>query len=449
MTRWQHLKHALRWRPGAADTSLSDLRHPSAWLHGAFRGGRTTAGTYVTPQSALSLSAYFACLRTISEDIGKLPLHTYRRLEPRGKQRLYHHPVYPLLHDAPNEDMTAMTFRETVTHHGLGWGNGFAEIVRTVRDVVRALWPIHPSRVIPRRDEYGRLVYDVLIADIDLGSSRRFHTVRLPQRDMLHLRGLGAEGLVGYSIAQLAAESLGFSLAVQQFGAAFFGKGANMSGVLHHPANLSPEAQDRLRQSWKETYQGLDQSFEVVVLEEGMKYERLGIPPNDAQMLETRAFQVREVARWFRMPPHKIADLEHASYSNIEQQSLEYVGDTLMPWTVRWEQELKRKLFADEPEVFAEHLFSGLLRGDQAARSTFYRERFNLGSLSPNDIRELENENPIPGPEGDAYYMQLNMTTLKQIGGAVAVETEPPPQGVERMPSEERRNGYRPQPPGA
>lgn len=395
-------------------SAISDLLHPTAWLQDWALGRRTLAGVHITPASAMTLPTYWACIRAISEDIGKLPLLTYRRLAPRGKERAPDHPLYTLLHDAPNDDMESMTFRETLTHYALAWGNGYALIDRDSRLTPTALLPVHPSRVVVRRDDTGLLVYDVYGGD-NVPGSPGVQWYRVRADDMLHIRGLGAEGITGYSVAQLAAESLGLSLAAQTFGAAFFGNGAAMGGVLQHPAKLSDQAATHLRESFESVYSGPENAGKVAILEEGMTYARLAIPPNDAQFLETRLFQVRDICRWFRVPLHKVGDLEFATYTNIEQQAIEYVQDTLMPWCVRWEQQLQRKLFGVQSSYFCEHALQGLMRGDQAARSQFYTSLFGVGVFSPNDIRELENMSPI-GPEGDEYFIASNnMTTLKKV----------------------------------
>lgn len=412
---------------------LSDLRHPTAWLVSWALGGRTRAGIDVSPAAAMTLPAYYAALRCISEDVGKLPLITYERLEPRGKRRATEHPLYDLLHDAPNEYMTAMTWRETLSHHCLAWGNGYSEIIRQGGDVVALGRPIHPSRITPQFTETGDLVYEVHTGDLYTHRvpPDRPLTYTLPQRDMIHLRGLG-DGIIGYSVAQMAAESLGLSLAAQQFGAQFFGNSTHTGGIFTHPNTLSDTAQQHLRESLDRYRMGGDDALKVLLLEEGMKYERATIPPEDAQFLETRQFQVVEVARWFRLPPHKLQELTHATFSNIEHQGLEYVVDTLQPWLVRWEQELKRKLFVDDPEFFAEHQVLGLLRGDQQARSNYYRTLFYIGAVSPNDIRELENQNPIVDadgdldPSGNMYFCQNNLATLQTIAKQ---KTVPPRSG--------------------
>jgi HK97 family phage portal protein len=417
--------------------STSDLQNPSPWLREWAMGRTTLAGVPINPTSAMTLPTYYACIKAISEDIGKLPLLTYRRIDPRGKERASDHPLYALLHDAPNDDMEAMTFRETLTQYALAWGNGYALIDRDSRMQAVALHPIHPSRVVIRRNDEGDLVYDVYGSEF-LPGSPLTNMYRVRSDDMLHIRGLGAEGVSGYSVAQLAAESLGLSLAAQTFGAAFFGNGAAMSGVLQHPGKLSDQAAKHLRESFESVYSGPHNSGKVGILEEGMVYSRMAIPPNDAQFLETRLFQVRDVCRWFRMPLHKVGDLEFATYTNIEQQAIEYVTDTLMPWCVRWEQQLNRKLFGVQSSFFCEHALQGLMRGDMAARADFYTRMFGVAVLSPNDIRELENMSPI-GDEGDEYFVASNnLMPLKQV---VEQAEEPPPAMIPVAPTPPGRNG--------
>jgi len=386
--------------------ALSDIRHPTAWLLDWSHSGSTLAGISVNHQSALGLPTYYACIRAISEDLGKVPLITYRRLQPRGKERAPDHPLYTLLHDTPNEDMEALTFRETLTAHALAWGNGYAEIARDSRGEAQAMYPIHPSRVFVRRDEDGRVVYDVFGTEQIPGAQRTI-VHRLRSENVLHIRGLGAEGLMGYSVLTLARESLGLSLAAQHYGAAFFGNGAHIGGVLEHPQVLTDTALQHLRESWREMYSGPDKVGTPAILEEGMKWSPISLPPEQAQFLATRTFQRRDIASWFRMPLHKVQDMADASYNNIEHQSLDYLTDTMMPWFVRWEQQIQRKLFRNDVEYFAEHLVIGLLRSDQKARSAFYRTLFNLAAISPNEIRELENMNSI-GPDGDTYFIAVN-----------------------------------------
>ena len=380
------------------------------WWSGGWAGGRKTkAGETVSPESANALSPYFAALCAISEDVAKLPLFVYRHLKPAGKEKVLDHPAFHLLHREANPEMGPMTFRETLTGWALGWGNGIAEIERAGNGDPVALWPIHPNRVAMKRlpadrDPLQSLVYEV--------RNEGAEPTYLSTANVLHLIGRGG-GIWGKSIAQVAAESIGVGLAAQSFGAAFFGNGTHICGVLEHPGELDDDAHERLRKDWVDRYGGPGNVGKPAILEEGMKWARVGIPPEEAQFLETRQFQVEEIARWFRIPPHKIQHLARATFSNIEHQSIEYVVDCLMTWLDRWEGEIARKLFrTSEQDLFAEHVVQGLMRGDSRTRGQFYREQFGIGTLSINEIRELENRNPIEG--GDVYYVPLNMTPADQ-----------------------------------
>lgn len=406
--------------------ALSDLRSPTAWLTSWAGGNITSSGIPVSPQGAMTLAAYYDCIRIIAEDCAKLPLQVLRRLE-RGREKAIDHPLWPILHDEMNEDMTAMTGREVLFHHALGWGNGYALIQRDRSmgladgDVI-GLYPIHPARVRPTRDrETGRIVYVV-----DSNSSLRDSPdipVGIAAEDMIHIKGLGPDGLVGYSVCQMAAESLGISLAAQTFGASFFRNGMSLGGVLEHPGKLSDTAAEHLRISFNEIYGGSWNAGKVGIFEEGMKFSRIGIPPEEAQFLETRQFQVLEVCRWFRMPPHKVAHLADATFSNIEQQNQEYVTDTLLPWLVRGEQEFNRKLLR-MTDYYTKHDVRGLLRGDSAARAQFYKDLFMVGALSPNDIREFEDQNPYDG--GDEQFLQIQYAPVRKIVDGTARQAPRP-----------------------
>lgn len=422
--------------------SVADPMNDRYWSDVGF-GQKTTSGENVTPQKALTLSTYFACLRAVSEDVGKLPLKIYRRLD-RGKNEDYSHPLYYLLHDQPNPEMSAMSFRETVTAHAMSWGMGLAEIVRNGAGEIEALYPIHPQRVTMRRDQQRRIFYEVKVDDITGINKPEY----LRPEEVFHLHGLGGDGLTGYSVLRYASESLGLGLAAQSFGAAFFGNGASVAGVLEHPGKLTPEARTNLRESWIKRYGGsASKANQVAVLEEGTKFTRTSIPPNEAQFLETRNFQTTEVCRWFRIPPHKVQDLNRATFTNIESQNTEYVIDALMPWTVRWEQEIKRKLIGPADTMrFARHDFRYLMRGDSAARSNYYRTMLNVGALSPNDIRELEDQNPIKDAAGDLYYIQSNMTTLESAanGRNLATASAPASAAEETAPENDAFASHRP-----
>jgi HK97 family phage portal protein len=397
----------------ARTVAISDLRNPDLWLTNALGGTQTQSGERVDFDKALTLSAYWACLHNISEDCAKLPLITYQRLPAGGKERKPEHRIYPLLHDSPHPNMTSIAFRETMFQYALGWGNGYAKIHRNNIDQIVGLSPMHPGEVRPETDEEtGEVFYMVRVK----GEEEVFF-----QREVFDLHGVGGNGIQGHSVLQYGAEAIGSGLAKQKMSASYYGNSAQPLGVLQHPGKMGDKALEHLRKSWKERYGG-DNMLSPAILEEGMEWKGISINPVDALLIDSEHFTVEDIARFFRMPPHKIQHLLRATYSNIESQSIEYVGDTLQPWFVRFEQECSRKLFADDNKHFAEHLVDGMLRGDQAARSTFYREQFNIGALNQNEIRALENRNPIPG--GDIYYVPMNM--VRSQDAASGKPTEPP-----------------------
>jgi len=373
------------------------------WWHEIGWGRRSATGVQVTETSALYSSAVFACVRLLAETVASLPLPIYKRKVPRGKERAYNHPLYPLLHDSPNPWTTSYNFREALQGHLCTWGNAYAEIdwdMRTGR--ARALWQLRPDRMKVGK-ENNHLIYVYTLPD---GTVAKLDAFRI-----WHIPGFGFDGLVGYSPIQLAREAIGLSLATEEFGARFFGNGAKPGGVLEHPNKLTKQAQDNLRDSWNEMHQGLSNQHRIAILEEGMKYQQVGIPPEDAQFLETRKFQTNEIARFFHIPPHMIGDLDRATFGNIEQQSLEFVIYTLRPWLVRWEQSAHLKLMGPEERqlYFVEFLVEGLLRGDFVSRNQGYATARQWGWMSANDIRELENMNPLPDNQGDIYLIPMNM----------------------------------------
>lgn len=382
--------------------STTTLANPDRWLVEALGGGKAASGVTVNESTAMRCTAVYAAVRILAETIASLPLPVYRRLPGGGKERAHDHPLYRILHDQANEEMTSFVWRETLMGHLALWGNAYSEIERNQAGEVIGLWPLRPDRTWPERDpKSGKLVYKTLLPD---GKG-----VVLPADRVLHIPGLSFDGLVGYSPIRLAREAIGLALAAEEFGARFFANDARPGGVLEHPGKLSQEAHERLRKSWEEMHQGLSKKHRIAILEEGMKFHEVSIPPEDAQFLETRKFQVTEIARIFRIPPHLLGDLERATFSNIEHQSIEFVVHTIRPWLVRWEQAINTKLFseAERRVYFAEFLVDGLLRGDIESRYRAYAIGRQNGWLSANDIRELENMNPIPG--GDIYLIPLNM----------------------------------------
>jgi HK97 family phage portal protein len=409
-------------RPRKRTEKRSTFRAPEQWLADALGAGKDTSGESVSETSALGLSVYFNCIRVIAEDVAKLPLIVYRRLD-RGKERSPGHPLYRLLHDEPCPESTAFSFRETLTAHALGWGNGYAEIQRDGSGRPVALWPIDPSSVEVKRNDAEQIVYEV--------RDQYGQTTVLSPSSVLHVHGLGYSGLMGYSVARIGRTSLGSALAAQKHTAAFFGNGASPGGVLEHPGALSDKAMKHLRESWTARHGGADNAHKPAILEEGMKWHTVGIPPEDAQLLETRQWQVEDVCRWFRVPPHKIGHLLRAQgWSTLEQTNLDYLTDTLMPWLVRWEQEIQRKLIGiTDSGLFAEHLVDAILRADTQTRFAAYAVGVTNGWLSRNEVRAIENLNPVDGL--DEYFQPTTVQTLEQAdkaAEAAARPPEPPPQ---------------------
>lgn len=379
--------------------------------------GRTTSGKTVNEWTALQTTAVYACVRILSETIASLPLHVYRYTEG-GKTKDTEHALYTLLHDEPNPDMTSFVFRETLMSHLLIWGNAYSQILRDRSGQVIGLYPLLPDQMSVHRSEKGKLFYVYNRYEEDNPNFQEKGSIVLSQEEVLHIPGLGFDGLIGYSPIALAKNAVGMTLACEEYGASFFGNGANPGGVLEHPGILKDPA--KVRDSWNAVYQGTRNAHKVAVLEEGMSYKQIGIPPEEAQFLETRKFQINEIARLFRIPPHMVGDLEKSSFSNIEQQSLEFVKYTLDPWVVRFEQALKKSLLLPEEKKthFIKFNVDGLLRGDYQSRMNGYAIGRQNGWLSTNDIRELEELNPIPPEEGgDLYLINGNMTKLKDAGG--------------------------------
>lgn len=386
--------------------------------------GSSSAGKMVTERSAMQMTAVYACVRILAESIAGLPLHVYRYNSTGGKEKATEHPLFFLLHDEPNLEMTSFVFRETLMTHLLLWGNAYAQIIRNGRRVVTAIYPLMPSRMRVDRDDNGRLYYEYTRYGDEAGAGKR-ETVKLSPEEVLHIPGLGFDGLVGYSPIAMAKNAVGMSMACEEFGAKFFANGAAPGGVLEHPGILKDPA--RVRESWNATFGGSSNANKVAVLEEGMKYTPISVSPNEAQFLETRKFQIDEIARIFRIPPHMIGDLERSSFSNIEQQSLEFVKYTVGPWVTRWEQALSRSLLVgkERSHFLIKFNLDGLLRGDYESRMNGYATARQNGWMSANDIRELENMDRISDEEGgNLYLVNGSMTSLKDAGAAYLTRKE-------------------------
>ena len=388
-----------------------------------FMGG-STSGKRVNERSAMQMTAVYSCVRILSEAVAGLPLHLYKYTDSGRREKAVEHPLYFLLHDEPNPEMTSFVFRETLMTHLLLWGNAYAQIIRNGKGEVMALYPLMPDRMTVDRDEKGRLYYEYATSSDDAPINKK-STVKLSPSDVLHIPGLGFDGLVGYSPIAMAKNAIGMAIACEEYGAKFFANGAQPSGVLEHPGTIKDPS--RVRESWQNTFGGSQNANKVAVLEEGMKYTPISISPEQAQFLETRKFQINEIARIFRVPPHMVGDLEKSSFSNIEQQSLEFVKYTLDPWVSRWEQSMVRSLLTEEEKkrYFIKFNVDGLLRGDYQSRMNGYAIGRQNGWMSANDIRELENLDRIPEElGGDLYLINGNMTKLQDAGIFAGTSTE-------------------------
>lgn len=381
-----------------------------------FRFGRSNSGQTVNEKTAMQMSAVYACVRIIAEAIAQIPLNVYRFTADGGKEKDLQHPLFFLLHDEPNPEMTSFIFRETLMSHLLLWGNAYAQIIRNGKGEVVGLYPLMPDRMQVDRNEAGNLVYTYTKYYDEVGAKHAYEQIKLPAYQVLHIPGLGYDGLIGYSPIAMARNAIGMSMAAEDFGATFFANGATPGGVLEHPGIVKDP--ERLRESWHAQFSGKN-SHNIAVLEEGMTFKPMSIPPEEAQFLETRKFQIDEIARIFRVPPHMVGDLEKSSFSNIEQQSLEFVKYTVGPWVARWEQSLAQALLlpSEKKRYTIKYNLDGLLRGDYESRMNGYAVGRQNGWLSANDIRELENMNKIPAEEGgDEYLINGNMTKLKDAG---------------------------------
>ena len=399
-----------------------------------FMGG-STAGKHVNERSAMQMTAVYSCVRILAEAVAGLPLHLYRYTEGGGKEKAIDHPLYLLLHDEPNPEMSSFVFRETLMTHLLLWGNAYAQIIRNGKNEVIALYPLMPNKMEVDRDEYGQLYYKYQRSN-DEAPTMEGSSVILKPCDVLHIPGLGFDGLVGYSPIAMAKNAIGMAIACEEYGAKFFANGAQPGGVLEHPGTIKDP--QRVRESWQRSFGGSGNANKIAVLEEGMKYTPIAISPEQAQFLETRKFQINEIARIFRVPPHMVGDLEKSSFSNIEQQSLEFVKYTLDPWVIRWEQSIMRSLLTPEEKktYYAKFNLDGLLRGDYQSRMNGYAIGRQNGWMSANDIRELENLDRIPAEEGgDLYLINGNMLPMRDAGAFANIT--PTDSGKEETPDEE------------
>lgn len=369
-----------------------------------FGGGPTNAGVQVNEDNSIGISAVYRAVRIISDSLALLPLQKFKETD-KGRE-IVKDSIYTILHDQPNNYQTAFTFKQTLGGHQCLWGNAYARILRDGAGRVMQLIPIDPDNntVTPKLDQKRlKIFYVVNNSEI------------VDQANMIHVPAFSFDGIEGKSPVRIARESLGLTKAAEEFGARFFGNGANMSGVLEHPGKLTEPAAERLKKDWDAKNSGLKNANKTTVLEEGMKYNRIGIPPEDAQFLQTRKFQVSEVARWFGVPPHLLSDLDRATFNSVEQLDIGFIKYCLNSWMEQWEQEYNRKLLTEEEKLkgyYFEHNIDGFLRGDIKTRTEYYSKMLAGRVLSPNEVRRMENRNDYPG--GDEYA-NPNTTSSKQL----------------------------------
>ena len=410
-----------------------------------FSFGTANSGEKVDEQSAMQISTVYACVRLLAETVAALPLHLYRYTDGgKGKESAFDHPLYRILYRQPNDEMSSFIWRETMMTHLLLWGNAYSQIIRDGRNNVLGLYPLLPENVEVDRDEQGQLYY-IYHAYTDEVPGEQNQDIYFRKDEILHIPGLGFNGLVGFSPIAMMKNSLGTTLAVEKYGASFFKNGAQPSGVLEHPGVLKDP--QKIRDNWTAVYGGANNAHRVAVLEEGMAYKAISLPPEDSQFLSNRQFGVEEICRIFRVPPHMVQSLEHATFSNIEHQSIDFVVHTLTPWLVRFEQAIIKDLLLEEEQdvLFPKFNVDGLLRGDYQSRMNGYATGISNGFLSPNDIHRLENMDLIPAEEGgDDYYLNGGYVKLRDAGKfaqakQAAVEQNQPKDEPEK-PSEGTEN---------
>lgn len=404
MNRWDHFLASVGLQRRSSPAS------PDYWVAKFFGGGgESITGAKVNETSAPSWTPIMSGMRFLSETIAALPFDVYQRTGNRGKKDLPDHPVARLMRN-PNPEQDGFQFIELAQSHLTLWGNSYSQIIWNGGMEPIELWPINPDRVQMKRDRLGNIVYQINLPGDSLSSVSTPRSI--PAEDMLHVRGFSRWGLIGERMSDVHRETIGLGLATEEFAARFFGKGANPSGVLEHPGVLSKEAALRLRESTDKASAGLTNAHRTMLLEEGMKWHQVTVDPEKAQFLELRTFQIQEAARILRIPPHLLYDLSRATFTNIEHQGTEVVIYTLLAWVKRWEARLNKTLISDKMKntVYTKFNLNGLMRGDSQARAAFYASGRNNGWLSVNDIRELEDMNPVP--DGDEYLQPVNMVPL-------------------------------------
>ena len=428
----------LKARDGPQLPEVTDMVRDSGQT---FVFGRADSGERVDEKSAMQIATVYACVRLLAETVAGLPLQLYKYTDAseNGKERAREHPLYKILYRQPNPEMTSFSFRETMMTHLLLWGNAYAQIIRDGKNNVLSLYPLLPEFVEVDRDEKGQIYY-IYHAYTDEVPGKNNRDIYFRYDEIFHVPGLGFNGLVGFSPIAMMKNALGTTIAVEKYGSSFFKNGAQPSGVLEHPGVLKDPS--KIRENWTAVYGGANNAHKVAVLEEGMTYKAISLPPEDSQFLSTRQFGVEEICRIFRVPPHLVQDLEHATYTNIEHQSLDFCMHTLTPWLIRFEQAIVKDLLLENEQdlYFPKFNVDGLLRGDYQSRMQGYATGISNGFMSPNDVRRLENLDLIdPEKGGDDYYLNGGYVKLQDAGKFSKEKAESKPAEEETTQTRRRR----------
>lgn len=387
------------------------------------RSGKSPAGVRITSENAVECVAVMACIRVLGESLASLPLHIYQRMPDGGKEVATANPMYRLLHATPNNWQTSFEWRETMIIHLCLYGNAYCEVIRGDRDIVTELIPLHPSRMKVERLDNGSLRYTYTEPGAR-GSKASVTTYT--QDQILHVRWMSTDSISGLVPVELSREAIALARACEIHGARYFGGGARPGIVLETEQNVTEETARLIKELWDKAHRGPWNAHKTAILMGGLKANELGGNNADSQFLESRRYQTEEICRCFRVPPHMIMDLSRSTFSNIEHQGIDFVTHTLMPWCRRFESAFTRDLITD-PSLFVEFDVRGLLRGDAAARSSYYQTMWNLGVLSTNEIRSYENMNPVEG--GDVRFIPMNMAPLGQAAAAPAIAAPDATQG--------------------
>ncbi|WP_053957159.1 phage portal protein [Inediibacterium massiliense] len=380
------------------------LSNPASWFNSLFNGSITSSGEKISNTDSFNIGSVFACAERRANTISKLSLHTYK-IKNNSKEREYKHPVVKLLENRPNPYLTPSVFKSTLSVHEDIWGNAYIWIESDkITGYPKALWILDPSTtVIYKEINTGVITYGALI-------NNKLYT--FDNDEIIHLKGLSVDGLVGKSRIEVARETLGNMKATSKFIGKFYAQGTMSGGILTYPEQLGKETKERIKDEWQKSHSGLDQAGKIALLDKGLNYKELGMPLKDAEFIESMKFNKEEIGMIFNIPPHKIGLLDRATFSNIEQQSMEYIGDSIQPVVTQWEEEFTYKLFSKNSRYYIKFNLASAMRANNESRANFYEKMMNQGVYSINDVRRFEDMNDI-GELGDRHYRSLNYVDIE------------------------------------